>query len=267
MPRTRSVCRCPVTVEPPCAESWRLTTNQLQTNYVPAVELGMSSIARFSTVDLGVDRMWCPGTLNTFGRNIPCHEQTETYGALPDSFLPRHTGVESNRRDSRVSNRRFAVFVVVIVGLGMAAGYRLSSLPKVESYKVLNVVGLSYDFLAVVVLSKIAAPSEKWKRISVETIARVVLWFHTTFPLGASFGGFLAAVLLHGSPSGAAVSSFAFSFFLYSLIPLSVLNETVTFPRFAALKSLESRWRWFGLYLLANGVGLQLIAGVLGLRS
>jgi hypothetical protein len=172
-----------------------------------------------------------------------------------------------SQRDSRVSNRRFAVFIVVIFGLGVAAGYRLSILPKLESYKLLNVVGLSYDFLAVLVLSEIAASTEKWKKISVETIARVVLWFHTTFPLGASLGGFLAGLLLHGSSSGAAVSSFAFSFFLYSLIPLSVLNETVTFPRFAALKSLESRWRWFGLYLLANGVGLQLIAGVLGLRS
>jgi hypothetical protein len=29
--------------------------------------------------------------------------------------------------------------------------------------------------------------------------------------------------------------------------------------------SFETRWRWFGLLLLLSGVGLQLIAAVLGL--
>lgn len=88
----------------------------------------------------------------------------------------------------------------------------------------------------------------------------------SVFPLGVSLGGFLV-VLLHSSSWAAHVSRFAFTFWAYSLLPLSVLDTTVTFPRFAALKALESRWRWFGLYLVLNGVGLQLIAAVLGLRS
>jgi len=161
-------------------------------------------------------------------------------------------------------NRSFAAFIAVIIGLGVATGCKLATLPKLETYKLLNVVGLFYDFLAVVVLSEIAASSAKWKRISVETIAPVVLWLQSAFPFGVFVGGFVAAALLHSS-SWTAVSRFAVSFFGYSLIPLSVLDATVTFPRFAALKALESRWRWFGLYLLLNGVGLQLIAGLLGL--
>lgn len=165
-----------------------------------------------------------------------------------------------------MTSRRFAIFITVILCLGVAAGCQLASLPKLETYKLLNVAGLFYDFIAVLVLSEMASSSAKWKKISVEKMAPAVLWLHTVFPLGVSLGGVLAAVLLHSS-SWAAVSRLAVSFWIYSLLPLSALDATVTFPRFAGLKALESRWRWFGLYLLLNGVVLQLIAGVLALKS
>jgi len=80
-----------------------------------------------------------------------------------------------------MSNRWFAAFIAGIVGLGVAAGYRLGSLPRLETYKLLNVAGLFYDLLAVLVLSEIVASSAGWKKISVEKIAPGVLWFHTVF--------------------------------------------------------------------------------------
>jgi hypothetical protein len=45
-----------------------------------------------------------------------------------------------------MSNRWFAFVISGIVGLGVVAGYWLASLPKLESYKLLNVAGLFYDF-------------------------------------------------------------------------------------------------------------------------
>jgi hypothetical protein len=69
-------------------------------------------------------------------------------------------------------------------------GFRLSEFPKLESYKLLNIVGLSYDFLGVVVLSEILASSEKWKQLCVNVVAPVVLWFHTVLPVGALGGCF-----------------------------------------------------------------------------
>jgi hypothetical protein len=53
-----------------------------------------------------------------------------------------------------MSNHRFAVFLAVIVGLGVATGYWLATLPKLESYQLLNVAGLLYTFLAEVVCQK-----------------------------------------------------------------------------------------------------------------
>jgi hypothetical protein len=150
--------------------------------------------------------------------------------------------------------------------LGIVVGYKLSTLPKLQPSKLLNLAGLSYNFLAVVVLSELVAPNPKWNKLCVDTIAPLILWLGTLVPLGVFLGGYVAQVILKTS-SGIAVSQFATLFWGYSLIPLAVLNETVTFPQFAALKALDSRWRWFGLYLLLSGVGFQLIAALLGLRS
>jgi hypothetical protein len=165
-----------------------------------------------------------------------------------------------------MSNRAFVVFISLVLALGLATGYHLSTLPKLETYKLLNVAGLFYDFLGVVVLSEIAVSSGRWKKISVDRIAPAVLWLHMVFPLGVFVGGLFGTVVVQSS-SGRAVSQFAVVFWAYSMIPLAVLNETVVFPQFALLRGLESRWRWFGLFLLLTGVGLQLTAALVGLTA
>jgi hypothetical protein len=163
-----------------------------------------------------------------------------------------------------MNNRAFVAFIAVFLSLGLGTGYRLSTLPKLETYKLLNLAGLFYDFLGVVVLSEMAATHAKWKKTSVEKIAPTVLWFHMVFPLGAILGSGLAAIFAHPA-SWTSVSKFALGFWGYSIIPLSVLDATVTFPRFAPIKTIDSRWRWFGLFLLLSGVGMQLIAALLSL--
>ena len=160
-----------------------------------------------------------------------------------------------------MKNRTFVIFLCLVSASGLATGRALATLPRLEPHKLLNTVGLFYDFLGVVVLSEMAASSATWKRISVDLVAPFVLWLHTIFPVAA----FLGASLTHG-PSSGVVSTFAIGFWGYTLIPLMFLNETVAFPRLRALRSTESRWRYFGLLLLLSGVGLQLIAAVIGLK-
>jgi hypothetical protein len=165
-----------------------------------------------------------------------------------------------------MSNRTFAVFVTLVVGLGLVIGFRLSTMPKFQPYKLVNIAGLLYDFLGVVVLSEMITSNPKWKKLSVDLTAPLILWLQSLVPFGVMVGGLVAAVAKHSS-SGGGVSRFAFSFFGYSLIPLTVLEATVVFPRFAALKNLESRWRWFALYLLLSGVGMQVIAAFMNLTA
>ena len=112
-------------------------------------------------------------------------------------------------------------------------------------------------------ISELAAASERWKRIAVRWVAPTVLWLHTALPVGIFLGGIAASIFLRGT-SGPKVSKFAITFFFYSLLPLSVLNETVVLPQLAATRELHSRRRWFALFLLLSGVSLQLISDLMG---
>ena len=165
-----------------------------------------------------------------------------------------------------MKNRQFSIFVALVLGLGVFIGYRLSTMPMFQPYKLVNIVGLLYDFLGVIILSEVIASNLKWRKLSVDIIAPLILWLQSLVPFGVMIGGFVATVVKHGS-TGSNVSRFAVSFFGYSLIPLSLLDATIVFPRFVALKNLESRWRWFGLYLLLSGVGMQVIAAFMNLTT
>lgn len=168
---------------------------------------------------------------------------------------------------NRLSHHRsiFWIFVSAISLLGLALGYRLSALPRLETYKFLNVAGLSYDFLGVLVLSELLASTVRWKNVCVKFLAPLILWLHTLIPFGAFLGASLPGQLMH-KPSSEIVAKFFLLFFGYSLIPLTVFDEFVVFPRLRFVKrDVETRWRWFGLLLLLSGVGLQLAAAVLAL--
>jgi hypothetical protein len=162
-------------------------------------------------------------------------------------------------------NRIFWAFQSIFVLLGLALGYRLSALPKLETYKLLNVWGLSYSFFAVVVLSEVLGASAKWKTICVKFLAPAVLWFCTLFPFGA-LAGALTSLLLADKPNAESFAKFCLYFFGYSVIPLSILNDVVVLPKLPFLRQdIDTRWRWFGLFLLLSGVAFQLIAAIMAI--
>ena len=162
-----------------------------------------------------------------------------------------------------ISNRIFSLIVFIDIVLGIGVGYILSEHPQILVFKVLNVIGLLYGLLGIVVLSEVLATRSEFKKLSVELIAPGILWLHTLVPLGAIIG----ALIAFGSPSRWVIFKFALSFFFYSIIPLSLLEGTVVFPRFKMFISLESRWRYFGLFLLLSSMLLQLIASIMDLQS
>jgi hypothetical protein len=176
-----------------------------------------------------------------------------------------------------MTNRVFRIFFSVVLLLGLAAGYWLAALPGLQTNELLNLVGLSYNFLGVLVLSELLAVSATWKNICVKFLAPGALWLHTLIPLGACVGAQLHEVRTLSRASGVVgaiqlmrispVAHFFFLFFGYSLLPLSVLNEFVVLPQLPfAKRDIESRWRWFGLFLLLSGIAFQLIAVLLAIR-
>lgn len=111
-----------------------------------------------------------------------------------------------------MSNRIFVLYISIVFIFGLVIGYCLSGFQKLETYKLLNVTGLFYDFLGIVVLSEIATSHANWKKISIERVAPAVLWFHTILPLSVALSGGIRW-LLAGSVTGAAISQFAVAFF------------------------------------------------------
>lgn len=157
-----------------------------------------------------------------------------------------------------MNNKSFFIFIVIILLLGVFLGHQLSLRQQLDTSKLLNIVGLIYNLLAVIVLSEIVISSSRLKEISLNLVSPVVLWLHMALPLGAFFG----AIFARGSPSGISISRFAIAFWAYSLIPLTFLDATVVFPRYNALKNFESRWQCFGFFLFSSGITLQIIAAI-----
>jgi hypothetical protein len=163
-----------------------------------------------------------------------------------------------------MGKRTFWGFFSVVLFLGLAAGYRLSALPRLETYKLLNAAGLCYSFFGVLVLAELLA-SARWKNICVKYLAPAVLYFHALFPFGAYVGAHMSAQLMH-KPSSWIVWKFFFGYFSYSMIPALFLDEVVVLPRFPFVKSdIETRWRRFGLFLMLSGGAVQLIAALLSI--
>ncbi len=153
---------------------------------------------------------------------------------------------------------RFLFFLVLaaFATAGCWLGITLSRHPKLEWFKLLNIVGLACDFLGILVLSEIAISSERVSQFFVNWLAGLLLWGQTVVPLGAATGSWLFGE----GPSQSLVTQFFTSYFVYSLLPLAVLEGFVFGPEARARYGTTQRSRAFGLWLLIVGTLAQLVA-------
>lgn len=143
-----------------------------------------------------------------------------------------------------------------MLGAGVYMGVALSRLPKLETFKLLNILGLTLDLLGLLVLSEVVLSSERWKAFVVKWVAGVLLWGQTVVPLGAALGAEVFGV----GQSTSRAAGFFFALFAYSLVPLAVLDHAVFYPGKFSMADKTQRTRRFGLLLLASGVLVQLVA-------
>jgi hypothetical protein len=156
----------------------------------------------------------------------------------------------------------FLILLLPLVALGVFFGYRLSLVPNLRPYLLANTVGLLFNLLAVFVLSELLVSSTNWKEICVKFIAPTLLWATIAVPVGVSVGAGIGW-LLGRQHSASIVGKFALSMFAYGTL-VGGLLQPVVLPR--ALKlDVETRWRYFGLILLATGMLLQLYSSIAGL--
>lgn len=161
-------------------------------------------------------------------------------------------------RRIRMSNRVFVFFVLLLLALGVCLGHLLAALPSFSIPAALNVVGIAYSIIAVIVLYETMSGNLTFRRIVVSHVAPILLWAHTVIPLGV----WLSWIWIRNTPHGNQIAEFGFSFFAYSILPLSFLDATVAFPSSDRLKALDGRYRRFGLFLLLSGLAMQFIAAL-----
>ena len=168
-----------------------------------------------------------------------------------------------------ILNRRHLPAVdVVLLFVGCALGFWLITLVRLQTYRLLNIVGLIYTLLGAVVLAETFA-TPVWKSFCVDRFAPFISRIHSWVPFGAVLGEVTAA-LLHQSPwrSVFKLIIFTFSFWGVSLLVLIFFGEIVVSPSFPILaNSTDLRWRWLGFFLVICGLLAQLIAAVLGLMT
>jgi hypothetical protein len=149
------------------------------------------------------------------------------------------------------------------IALGFWAGWAVAAHPKLEAFKVLNIIGLSYDLLGVLVLSELATQSERAKHFIVTRVALAVLQAQFLLPMGAALG----AILHLGAPSATVAATLFMSVWAWSWLPLLLLEHVIVWPVLGPLNDLSLRSRSFGLLLLLAGGIIQLLAAFLDLRS
>lgn len=161
------------------------------------------------------------------------------------------------------ANRRFFLVVACMALAGGWLGFSLSRLPTFAPYKLLNIAGIIYGLLGVIVLAELVMKNDELKRIMVTYVAGAVLWASTVVPLGMLLGaGFAYAA---GLPSAASTAYWSVSFVVWSVLPLSVVDVTVVAPTRLIKFDVHGRHQILGLALLLGGGTLQLAAAVFDL--
>ena len=147
--------------------------------------------------------------------------------------------------------------------LGCTLGSSLALHPRLEAFKLLNIVGLIYDLLGLFTLSETVIRSPWWSRFFVTWIAGLLIWGQSVVPLGAVLGAWLA----EPAPSSLTATSFFIVFWICSILPLVLLEGFVFNPHPLVTMDIESRTRRMGFGLLVTGVVVQLIAAFKDLYS
>jgi hypothetical protein len=160
-------------------------------------------------------------------------------------------------------DRTFGFVLLLFVAIGIGIAFPLSALNKLETYKLLNVVGIVYGLLGVVVLSEFVTQNERWRLVVVNVVSGLAIWSHAALPFGTiSASGIMYLMEPTKFPSSLIVAKSFASFFVYAMLPTSLVDFFVFAPTFNRFKDPLIRTRVFGLSLVLIGMLVQLIAAV-----
>ena len=150
----------------------------------------------------------------------------------------------------------FLVGLLFLLTLGFFLGHSLAHHPKLEAFKLLNLVGLTYELLGLFTLTEAVLGSQRWRKFFTTWIAGLLFWGQSVLPLGAAAGAGFAGP----TASSGVASNFFIAFWVCSMVPLILFDAVVFFPGADVRSDIETRTRRMGFGLLVAGGLVQLLA-------
>jgi hypothetical protein len=149
--------------------------------------------------------------------------------------------------------------------LGVWAGAETSLLASVQAFKLLNITGLGFDLLGVLLLTYVITTSERVRRFVADWGGVVGVALTGFFFLGYYIGIAAGSAWLGGKDHG------LFAYFgpvlIGGMASLFFLEDTVMIPKLKLLQSDERRIKFLGGYFLLAGLCIQIFAAFLDLWS
>ncbi|NOF46594.1 hypothetical protein [Vibrio cholerae] len=156
---------------------------------------------------------------------------------------------------------RVNLIMVLCAMIGGFLGYQYGQNEQLKFYKLLNLFGLIYDFVAVLLLSYVVLIKDKIQYAVAHYMSLLFIWFSVLFP--ASF---------HVSYTLTSISSeldwHMYIFIYISIIPmLYVYSSPVLEPKSNKTYEPSRRVKILGTILLLVGFLFQITAAIVDIRS
>ena len=140
--------------------------------------------------------------------------------------------------------------------LSLFVGVLAGSNDGFKFYKLLNLIGLSYDFLAVVLLSYVILAKGELQEHIAHHISLAFIAFSTILPIGIQMGSLITS-------NGFVTDLSMYAFIMISMLPmLYVFSSPVLEPTFNTTFSAKLRIKILGLIFLLIGFAFQIISAV-----
>lgn len=157
------------------------------------------------------------------------------------------------------ANTRVNISFVFAIALGCFIGWEIAFFKEFKFFKLVNIAGLFYGLIAIVLLSYTFFLKNSVKSQIAHYISLVFVVFSCTLPAAISGGMYLASLFGGGNIYG--LKSFIYSFVVVSIVPAvriytSPVLEAVGNSSYGAAKRLQI----LGGILLFMGFAFQLIA-------
>lgn len=143
--------------------------------------------------------------------------------------------------------------------LGAVVGWHLSFFSNLQFYKLLNLAGVMFDLLGVVLLSYVILAKEEVQSLIADHVSRYVVIFSGSIPVSMFVASLLASIF--GSISGGGVRIFSAIYSLIAMLPIylifgSPILEPVGNKEYKAVL----RVKYLGAIFIVMGFILQIVA-------